>query len=294
MTNSDVQGLLVTSEDGRQLDVLVSGKAEAMPVVIHMGTPAGLAPLPSQIDLRRRGLRTVLYARPGYCGSTPQPGRSVADAAVDTATILDALRADVFLNVGWSMGGPHALACAALLAERCLATAVVGGVAPYSSGVLPEDALPLTRQGVDVLSAALEKDRAKSLTVQAEDMPKMFPSAPDSACLIGEYAEWLAAVYRAAFSAGIAGVRDDNLAGFHDWGFDLADARRVTIWQGGRDEIVTSAESVWLSEHLPGAVLRLLPDEGHISIGLRFPEVLDDLVARAGPKATSTSEPGTP
>jgi hypothetical protein len=82
--------------------------------------------------------------------------------------------------------------------------------------------------------------------------------------------------------------------GLHDWGFDLADARRVTIWQGGQDENVTSAESVWLSEHLPGTELRLLPDEGHISIGLRFPEILDDLVARAGPKATSTSEPGPP
>jgi pimeloyl-ACP methyl ester carboxylesterase len=176
-----------------------------------------------------------------------------------------------------------------LLPERCLATAVVAGVAPYPSGVWPEDALPLTRQGVDVLSAALEKDRANSLAVRAEDMPKMFPSAPDSACLIGEYAEWLASVYRAAFSAGIAGVRDDNFAGFHDWGFDLADARRVTIWQGGQDENVTSAHWVWLSEHLPGAELRLLPDEGHISIGRRFPEILDDLLARAGNRKPTTS-----
>jgi pimeloyl-ACP methyl ester carboxylesterase len=58
------------------------------------------------------------------------PGRSVADAAADVAAILDVLGIDAFTTVGWSGGGPHALACAALLAERCTATAVVAGLAP--------------------------------------------------------------------------------------------------------------------------------------------------------------------
>jgi pimeloyl-ACP methyl ester carboxylesterase len=40
-----------------------------------------------------RGLRTALYSRPGYAGSTPQPGRSVADAAEDIRALLDRLEA---------------------------------------------------------------------------------------------------------------------------------------------------------------------------------------------------------
>src|SRR5260370_1039992 len=80
-----------------------------------------------------RGLRVVLYGRPGYGSSTPQSGRRVADAATDVAAILDALGAGQFVTVGWSGGGPHALACARLQADRCLAAATLAAVAPYSA-----------------------------------------------------------------------------------------------------------------------------------------------------------------
>src|SRR5688500_16238535 len=78
-----------------------------------------------------KGLRTIAYSRPGYGLSTPKPARTVADAAADTAEILDALGAGSFFTLGWSGGGPHALACAALLPDRCLAAASLAGVAPY-------------------------------------------------------------------------------------------------------------------------------------------------------------------
>ena len=55
----------------------------------------------------------------------------MADAAGDVAAILDALGLDRFLTIGWSGGGPHALACAALLSGRCEAAAILAGVAPY-------------------------------------------------------------------------------------------------------------------------------------------------------------------
>ena len=77
-----------------------------------------------------RGLRAVMYARPGYGASTPQPGRRVADAAADVTAVLDALGAGDFVTAGWSGGGPHALACAALLPGRCRAAATIAGVAP--------------------------------------------------------------------------------------------------------------------------------------------------------------------
>jgi pimeloyl-ACP methyl ester carboxylesterase len=104
-------------------------------------------------------------------------------------------------------------------------------------------------------------------------MPKAFACPPDRASLTGEYAEWLAWYTRSGWAGGIAR---------HDWGFDLANARHVTIWHGGQDVNVTPSHGVWLAEHIPAAELRLLPEEGHISIGLRFPEIVDDLLARAG------------
>ena len=110
----------IETGDGRFLEALVSGPPDGTVLVLHTGTPCGLVPLPAGLDPAPMGIRTVLYARPGYGHSTPQAGRTVADAAGDTAAILDALEAGKFLNLGWSGGGPYALACDALLAERCL------------------------------------------------------------------------------------------------------------------------------------------------------------------------------
>jgi pimeloyl-ACP methyl ester carboxylesterase len=127
--------VMVTCADGRQLQALTttSGSAAAT-VVLHMGTPAGLVPLPSQLVGGSR-CRIVTYARPGCGKSTPRPARTVADAASDTTTILDALGIDSFVTAGWSAGSPHALACAALLSDRCRATASVAGFAPIDAGV---------------------------------------------------------------------------------------------------------------------------------------------------------------
>src|ERR1700722_19036447 len=100
--NDSTQSLTLYTPDGRVLDVLVSGPEDGMTMVLHSGTPMGLVPLPALLDPGGIGVRSGLYARPGYNRSTAQPGRAVVDAAADTATILDAIGADGFLNVGWS------------------------------------------------------------------------------------------------------------------------------------------------------------------------------------------------
>ena len=111
-----------------------------------------------------RGLRTVMYARPGYGQSTEQPGRSVADTVADAASVLDDLGADQFVTIGWSGGGPHALACAALLPGRCLAATSLAGVAParaagldWVAGMGPEniEEFGAAEQGAAALTAYL-------------------------------------------------------------------------------------------------------------------------------------------
>jgi alpha-beta hydrolase superfamily lysophospholipase len=52
------------------------------------------------------GIRLVSYDRPGYGGSTPQPGRTVAAAADDVAAIADQLGVDRLAVWGQSGGGP--------------------------------------------------------------------------------------------------------------------------------------------------------------------------------------------
>jgi pimeloyl-ACP methyl ester carboxylesterase len=120
--------------DGRSLDVEVSGPAGGTPLVVHHGTPGERSQYPPFAGAAAaRGLRYVSYSRPGYDRSSRQPGRAVAACAADTAAILAHLGAGRCYTVGASGGGPHALACAALLPDQVLACATVAGVGPFGA-----------------------------------------------------------------------------------------------------------------------------------------------------------------
>jgi pimeloyl-ACP methyl ester carboxylesterase len=266
---------------------LVSGPEDGQLLVFHTGTPSGLVPLPPALEPSSLGVRTVLYARPGYGGSTPQPGRRVADAAADTTAILDALGVEQFINIGWSGGGPHALACEVLLAGRCQATAVIAGIAPYRAiGVSDEvrayyeddedNRLALSgdvegfRRACDALGAQLSKSTGAAVTANAK-------SAADRVFLAGSVGDWVAAFYRQAFTSGSSGDADDFLAFFSDWGFSLEETRRVALWHGDEDQNVPIAHMRWLNDHLPDADLRVIESEGHVSILRHLPDILADL-----------------
>src|SRR3954447_26337683 len=124
----------VTTPDGRTLAVLEAGPADGPAIVTQHGSPAaGRFFGPELESAQARGIRLIAFHRPGFGGATPNPGRSVADAATDVAAILDALGLDRFATYGWSGGGPHALACAARLPDRCAAACSIAGVAPFDA-----------------------------------------------------------------------------------------------------------------------------------------------------------------
>src|SRR5580704_14188138 len=286
------QRITVPADEGRVLEALVAGPDDALPLVFHTGTPSGLvwnAPLADAAAAR--GLRTVLYARPGYGGSTPQPGRLVADAAADVEKILERIGADEFVTAGWSGGGPHALACAALLPVRCLAAATIAGVAPYDSpgldwmaGMAGEADLTIFLDGAAGLLRELSAaDLADGLGGLVSEV--------DKAALTGEFADYLAAAFRSAVTPGIDGWRDDDLAFTRDWGLSLdalGHATPVAIWQGDQDRMVPSAHGAWLAANIPLARARLRPGEGHLSLISKLGEILDDLMNLARPP-----EPGS-
>jgi pimeloyl-ACP methyl ester carboxylesterase len=279
----------VQAHDGRLLEVLVSGPPDGTVLVFHTGTPCGLVPLPDTLDPAPLGVRTVLYARPGYGRSTPQPGRTVADTARDTAAILDALEAATFLNLGLSGGGPHALACDALLADRCLATAVIAGTAPYaeaedSSQVrawyeADEDNQLAFAGDIQGFRTAVDGFVDQLANVKAENVAANASTAADRQFFSEGYAEWVASFVSAAGVSGSYGAADDYLASFREWGFPLASIRQVTIWQGTEDDHVPPYHAEWLRDHLPRAELRTVANEGHNSIVRHLPEIIKTLIA---------------
>jgi len=288
---------LVPMPDGREIDVLTAGPDDGFPLVVHEGTPVGLV-LNEKVAAAaaRRGLRVVQTARPGYEGSTTRPGRRVADVAADVAVVLDALGAGAFVAIGFSGGGPHSLACAALLPGRCLAAASVAGVGPYGAdgldflaGMGPENVeeFSLAVRGAVALTPFLEKEAAALREVTGEQIAAALGgliSGADAAVLTGEFAADLAAALRAAVREGVAGWRDDDLAFVAGWGFGPGDlAGRAAIWQGDQDRMVPFAHGQWLAAHIPGARAHLVPGAGHLTMTVTaIDEIVADLLDLAG------------
>ncbi len=283
---------------GRGLEYVVEGPADGLPLVLHHGTPgAAILYRPGVEAAAAVGLRTVVYARGGYGDSSRHRGRRVADAAADVAALLDGLGDERFVTAGWSGGGPHALACAALLGPRCAAVATIGGVAPYDApgldwlaGMGPENVeeFGAARRGEADLTPLLEVAASALADLPEDALVEAFGGLigrADTAALTDDAAlgAYMHASLRRAVETGTAGWVDDDLAFVAPWGFDLdAIAAPVTVWRGDDDFMVPPAHGAWLAERLPGAEDRLVAGEGHISL---FANAFADIVARLAHQA---------
>ena len=303
MAGMAAEWLTVKTGDGRDLEVLRDGPPDARPLVFHSGTPSGAVDFPALSDaVAEQGWQLVTWSRPGYGASTAYAGRTVVDVTSDKAAVLDHIGQDRFVTLGWSGGGPHALACAALMAERCDAATILAGVAPYPAegldwlaGMGPENVAEfgLTLAALDgspdttaALRSSLEKDAADMADLTGEQVADSLGGLIDEvdrAALTGEYAEMLAASFRRAVASGIEGWHDDDIAFARPWGFDLGDiAVPVSVWQGRHDRMVPYEHGVWLAAHIPGSRAHLLDDEGHLSLIDQLPRILEDLDDLAG------------
>ena len=291
---SAVQRSQISLGAGRVLDVAVAGPEDGTPLVFHHGTPNSLVLFEPFVEAAAaRGLQYVSYSRPGYGNSTRQKGRTVADCAKDTAGILDQLGADRFYSIGWSGGGPHALACAVLLPKRVIAASTVAGVAPYGSPNLDWLA-GMGKENIEEMQAAvtgpnelptfIEREAPGFARVTGDQIIAALGDLVadvDKAALSGQLGAFLADNTREALRNGFWGWFDDDIAFVRDWGFDFGLIKvPVTVWQGGKDRMVPFAHGRWLAEHLPGARAHLLAEHGHLSLAVgSFGKILDDLIA---------------
>lgn len=289
----DVREFSLSLEAGRSLDVRVAGAPDGVPLVAHHGTPSSGRPYPPYVEAAaERGLRLVTYSRPGYAGSTRDPGRSVGNCADDTAAILDHLGTDRFYTTGQSGGGPHALACAALLPDRVISCATTAGVGPFDAegldflaGMADENVEEMTAavEGEDILRPYLEKLAGSFADVTPQELASELGglvSPVDIQALTGEFAEHATEMLKESVSTGVSGWLDDDAAFVKDWEFALDDIRvPVTVWQGAQDRMVPFAHGEWLAAHIPAASARLFSDEGHLSLIVgSFAEIVDDLI----------------
>ena len=298
----DVDAMRRTVElaDGRLLDAWIDdpgpgGKA----LVFHFGTPSSGMPFAAHLAAaRERGLRWISWSRPGYGSSTRFEGRTVADVVDDTRDVLNQLGVDRAYVAGWSGGGPHALACGALIPDRVLGVATLASVAPYS-GVEGLESLDfmagMGKENIEEFGAALAGPRelAENLDrqwqamrdVTGADIADSFGDLIDEVdrgSLTGEFADYLAADFREGMRESYVGWLDDDLAFVRPWGFPLDSFDPpVHIWQGAHDRMVPFSHGQWLGDHSDNACPHLLPEHGHISLIVdQFGTMLDEMLAR--------------
>lgn len=266
----------VTLDGGRVLhayqtvpaDVSSGTDADApMPVFWFHGTPnIGAPPVPLFATAGEHGLRWVSYDRPGYGGSSPNPGRAIASAASDVAAVADALGIGRFAVLGHSGGGPHALACAAVLGDRVTAAVSVSGLSPFPDGDEDTWYAGMYPGGEATLRAARAgREEYEAHLAASEYDPEMFTPA-DHAALEGDW-KWVLSVVGPALDNGPGGMIDDELAYTRPWGCDpAAIAVPVLLLHGTEDRVVPSFHSESLARRIPHATLRISPGDGHISI----------------------------
>jgi pimeloyl-ACP methyl ester carboxylesterase len=272
----------VVSVDGRKLAVLDAGNESGPAVIGSHGTPGSALLWRGLVeDAEARGMRVIGYDRPGYGRSDPQPRRRVADAAADVSAIADALGIERFAVAGGSGGGPHVLACGALLPDRVVGVVSLAGVAPYPAEGLEWldgmgqdnlDEFAAAQEGRHALEPFLRKQADEMLAAEPETLVEALRSLcspPDVAVLTGEFAEYLLAATRRAVGESLEGWIDDDFVFMSPWGFELDEIRvPVQLWHGTQDRFVPVAHGHWLAERIPGVEAHISDEDGHVSIQL--------------------------
>ena len=274
---------IAVADDGRDVAFAVWGDPAGFPVMSLHGTPGcRFNRWPDEELYRNLGVCLVTHDRAGYGRSARRRGRNVADEVDDVRLVADELGFDRFGVVGGSGGGPHSLACAALLPDRVVRAVCAVGVAPLGTPGLERDEWVAGQDPENVKEFGWAEAGEEVLTVELERLQATLLErvAVDPSTVLGDFElsesdrsqlsrpEVMQIIREATAEQAVNGVWgwvDDDLAILSPWGFELdAITIPVLVRYGKTDVLVPPAHGDWLAANVPGCVVAIDDVAGHL------------------------------
>jgi pimeloyl-ACP methyl ester carboxylesterase len=296
-------------KDGRRLGYGIYGKADprdGIPVFDFHGIPGSRreAALIAEF-LSRDDVCFVGFDRPGYGRSSPKHGFRIPDLPGDAAALADALGVERFIALGYSGGGPFALACACRIPERIAAAGIVSGVGPAEIGSegmhasnrkkfnLAQRLPGLARWMLTAGFSNLRRDVRRSPQCLREQMGKIWQQMPEPDRQVlqdARFADGILAVTRDAIQETVSGWANEEILMAQPWGFRLEDVHCSTLylWHGELDCNVPIAMGKAVAERLPGCNASFVSGEGHLSLLYNHgAEIVETLIRAAKEETTA-------
>ncbi|MFV1956694.1 MAG: alpha/beta fold hydrolase, partial [bacterium] len=234
-------------------------------------------------------IRLISCDRPGHGLSDHYPDRAIMNWPEDVGELADHLEVERFHVMGWSAGGPYALACAHKLPERVQTGAVISGIAPpdrprpYKGLRIPSRILMFVMRNspglVTHFRRAAHRAISRSSMELRESLTSSLPPEDKQLLLIPENLEMLVAGIREGYIQGWHGPARDDIIINRPWGFPLEDIpRRIDIWHGDLDLNVPLSHSLYQQDRIPDNRLWILPGQAHLGMLAYWREILEALI----------------
>ncbi|KKY33266.1 putative alpha beta hydrolase [Diaporthe ampelina] len=257
------------------------------------------------------GLRIIAVSRPGYGGSTNDPGRSILSFSQDVLAVADHLHVQRFAVMGISGGGPYVLGCVhSIPASRLAGAVVISGMYPASLGMggmmlsnrvlfnLAPWVPWLVSYMFDASMGRIARDTEQPGRFR-ETLAQGFRSLPDADRETaeadgGKVLDLLATSIREAFVDGPEGSTCEARLFGSPWGFDLAELPirkdKLAIYHGGKDIHIPARMAEEAVATMNGVELVLQHEEAHISLYFRKVDEIMGQVERMLRDAPSASD----
>jgi pimeloyl-ACP methyl ester carboxylesterase len=286
----------VHAAGNRYIGVYEYGDPAGAPVFALHGTPSCGAGFEwTDLPARERNLRIIAPDRPGIGRSTAVPMPAVSGYAAELAVLADALEIDRFTVIGYSGGGPYALAAAAALGSRVQSAAIVAGAGEIGAWATFADLARSDRQmtWLSLHAPVIARAALRAAGIGSRVAPRIALRSAGSELIASDRTvlrmlgtpRQALALFTQALSHSSAGVVHDYALLARPWHVNLAAITApVHCWHGTADTLVPLAHTEELVARLPSARLTTWPDEGHLAFIAHVDDVLDEIAAtlRAG------------